>query len=117
MLESGDSRNACAICQACSRKSFGNERTTSATARAREASLLRVSRIVGGVDVIDLPRTDAVDLDHRPVVKPGGVFHPSGPEAIRPRRQSFHSAAVEIITHSQEHGPGNYRDSFRFGCV
>ena len=73
MLESGDSRNACAICQACSRKSFGNERTTSATARAREASLLRVSRIVGGVDVIDLTRTDAVDLDHRPVVKPGGL--------------------------------------------
>src|SRR5262245_30882152 len=80
-----------------------NESKLRSVQSASNASLLRVSRIVGGVDVIDLPRTDAVDLDNRPVVKPSGVFHPSGPEAIRPRGQRFRPAAVKIITHGQKH--------------
>jgi pectinesterase len=48
--------------------------------------LLCVPRIVGGIQVIDLPRTDSMELNYRVAFSPRGVLHASRPETERASR-------------------------------
>jgi hypothetical protein len=48
--------------------------------------LLSIPRIVGGIDVIDLPRAHTVELNDRLSFGPRGVFHASRPVTERAGR-------------------------------
>ena len=46
---------------------------------AKRALFLRSSRIVGRIHIVDLPRTDAMELNDCFSFEPGSVFHASWP--------------------------------------
>jgi hypothetical protein len=76
---------------------------------------LRVPRVVGGIDVIDLPRADAMKLDDCFALRPRRVFHAGGPVTERTSRKFFCAAAIEGFSGCEIKNTRNHSDPLSLG--
>src|SRR5690348_5056956 len=77
--------------------------------------LFLVARVVGGVDVPDRPRPDAVQLDDRLALDPGEVFHAGRPVAVGAGGHGPPGLLVEGGAHADVEGAGEDRHPLRLG--
>ena len=69
-----------------------------AVKRRLNASFLCVPRIVRGIHIINLPRSDAMKLNYRISFRPSCVFHSSGPVTEGPCRKFFCAIAIKCVS-------------------
>jgi len=81
-----------------------------ATKQVKSASLLLVSRVIGWIDVFNLPGADTVELHHCLSFGPRKMFHARGPEPKCARWHRLCGGLIELVTRSQIEGPANHRD-------
>src|SRR6266545_3821915 len=70
-----------------------------------------VSRIVGGIYVVDLPRADPMKLDNCFTFRPSGVLHTSGPVTEGTSRKLFRAAAIERFSGREIKDTRNHSDA------
>src|SRR4029077_8825041 len=75
---------------------------------------LCVSRIVGRIHVIDLPRADTVKLNYRNTFRPPRVFHSGGPVTEGPCRKFFCALAIKRFAGREIKRTRNHRDALSF---
>src|SRR5262245_38663279 len=83
-----------------------------ATTRARRSGALLLARVVLGIDVGHVERTDPVDLDHRLLFGPGIVRH-AGRQVNEARgRQGLERFLLHLLTRPDGETSGNDGDQF-----
>src|SRR5262249_36497483 len=73
------------------------------------------SRAVRWIDIHDLPRPDAVELDDRLATDLDEVHHARGPEAVAARRHVDQIVGGELLAHPQTKRPRDDRQPFGLG--
>src|SRR5436190_14308170 len=80
------------------------------TNRAVSSLLLRVTRIVCRIHILDHKWTHAVDLDNCFRRRPSIVLHPGRDDQIAASAQLFPGCFIELISRADVKRAGNHRD-------
>src|SRR5262249_52494840 len=104
--------------RACRRRCSGTvtracRRTTAGGCNGRLFLLL--ARVVGGVEVLDLPGAVAVQLDDGLALGPDEVLHAGGPGAERAGRHLAALLGIELIAHADVERSRDDGDVLRLG--
>src|SRR5215216_2688307 len=86
----------------------GSDFAPAATHALLSGRLLCVPRIVGGINIVDLPWAAAMELNHGFSFRPGCVFHSSRPEPIRTGRKLFGAVTIKCFSGCEVKCARNY---------
>src|SRR5205085_2174121 len=69
--------------------------------------LFNFSGIVGGIEILNFPRADSVELDDCLSFGPNEMFHASGPETEGSRRHCLCHRLIEFVAHAEIKSAGD----------